>query len=80
MLEAIRMPKLDVIDQYEIVRFHHKVGDVVKRGEFFLDAMLDDGSERNVGFYVSGRISEINVKVGSVVREDSLLGVMETDV
>ncbi len=71
------MPKLHALDEYEIVRFHHKVGDEVKRGDIFLDALLDDGTERNVAFYVGGRITEINVTTGSIVREDSLLGVME---
>ncbi|GHV29473.1 hypothetical protein FACS1894167_08830 [Synergistales bacterium] len=77
MLEAIRMPKLHDIDEYEIVRFHHKVGDVVKRGDIFLDASVDDGTERKVGFYLSGKVTEINVSVGSIVREDSLLGVID---
>jgi pyruvate/2-oxoglutarate dehydrogenase complex dihydrolipoamide acyltransferase (E2) component len=77
MLEAIRMPKLCDIDEYEILRFHHKVGDVVKRGDIFLDALVDDGTERKVGFYLSGKITEINVSVGSIVREDSLLGVID---
>ncbi|GHV52876.1 hypothetical protein FACS1894216_09820 [Synergistales bacterium] len=77
MLEAIRMPKLHDIDEYEIVRFHHKVGDVVKRGDIFLDASVDDGTERKVGFYLGGKVTEINVSVGSIVREDSLLGVID---
>jgi pyruvate/2-oxoglutarate dehydrogenase complex dihydrolipoamide acyltransferase (E2) component len=77
MLAAIKMPKLSEIDEYKIIRFHHKAGDTVKKGDLFLTAMLDDGTERGVGFYLSGTISEINVSEGSYVREDSLLGVME---
>ncbi|MDR3165681.1 MAG: hypothetical protein LBU13_08890 [Synergistaceae bacterium] len=77
MLSAIKMPKLHDIDEYKIVRFHHKVGDVVKKGEIFLDAELEDGTERCVGFYLSGKITEIVVSVGAYVREDSLLGVMD---
>lgn len=80
MKEAIRMPKLHVFDEYEIVRIHKKVGDEAKKGEHFLDATLEDGTERMVSFYVNGKIIEINVKPGSVVREDSLLGVVETDI
>lgn len=77
MLAAIKMPKLSEIDEYEVVRFHHKVGDTVKKGDIFLDALLDDGTERNVAFYISGKITEINVSKGSCVREDSLLGVID---
>ncbi|MDR3076640.1 MAG: hypothetical protein LBU26_05015 [Synergistaceae bacterium] len=80
MLAAIRMPKMSDIDEYKILRFHHKVGDIVKKGEIFMDVQLDDGTERNVGFYLGGKITEINVSVGSYVREDYLLGVMEDGV
>ena len=77
MLAAIKMPKLSEIDGYEIIRFHHKVGDTVKKGDVFLDALLDDGTERPVCFYISGKITEIVVTEGSYTHEDSLLGVID---
>ena len=77
MLAAIKMPKMSDIDEYKILRFHHKAGDTVKKGEIFMDVLLDDGTERNVGFYLGGKITEINVSVGSYVREDYLLGVID---
>lgn len=78
-MEALRMPKLHAIDEYEVIRIHKKVGDIAKKGEHFLDARLEDESERQVCFYVNGKIIEINVKPGSIVREDSLLGVVDDE-
>lgn len=77
MHQAIRMPKLHAIDEYEIIRIHKQVGDEAKKGEHFLDALLEDGTERKVSFYVNGKIIEINVKPGSITREDSLLGIVD---
>lgn len=77
MHQAIRMPKLHAIDEYEIIRIHKKVGDEAKKGEHFLDALLEDGTERMVSFYVSGKIIELNAKPGSIAREDTLLGVVD---
>ncbi|MDR1579604.1 MAG: hypothetical protein LBS35_04555 [Synergistaceae bacterium] len=79
MLSAIKMPKLHDIDEYKIVRFHHEIGDIVKKGDIFLDAELEDGTFRPVCFYLSGKITEIIVSAGAYVREDSLLGVMNDE-
>ncbi|MDR1917304.1 MAG: hypothetical protein LBQ58_12115 [Synergistaceae bacterium] len=79
MLNGIRMPKMSNFDEYKILRFYHKVGDRVKRGDIFLDVMTEEGDERCVGFYLSGTIKEITVTEGSYVREDSLLGVMDEE-
>jgi pyruvate/2-oxoglutarate dehydrogenase complex dihydrolipoamide acyltransferase (E2) component len=73
------MPKLSDFDEYKILRFHHKAGDRVKRGEIFMDVLTDEGTERSVGFYLSGVVKEITVKEGGYVREDYLLGVMEEE-
>jgi pyruvate/2-oxoglutarate dehydrogenase complex dihydrolipoamide acyltransferase (E2) component len=80
MLTGIKMPKMAELDEYKILRFHHKAGDVVRKGEIFMDVLLDDGTERPVGFYLSGKITEITATVGSYVREDYLLGVMDDSV
>ncbi|MDR0648658.1 MAG: hypothetical protein LBF92_04930 [Synergistaceae bacterium] len=79
MLTGIRMPKLSDFDEYRILRIHRKVGDVVKRGELFMDVLTEEGIERGVSFYLNGTINEIVAKVGGYVREDSLLGVMDDD-
>jgi pyruvate/2-oxoglutarate dehydrogenase complex dihydrolipoamide acyltransferase (E2) component len=71
------MPKLHEIDEYQIVRIHKLVGDAVKRGEVFLDASVEDGTERHVPFYLSGTIKEINIRVGDYAREDALLGIID---
>jgi multidrug efflux pump subunit AcrA (membrane-fusion protein) len=71
------MPKLSDFDEYKILRIQREVGDVVKRGDIFLDVLTEEGNERAVSFYLGGTIKEINVTEGSYVREDSLLGVMD---
>jgi len=77
MLNGIRMPKMSDIDEYKILKIHHEVGDIIKKGDHFLDILTEEGTERTVGFYLSGKITEINASEGSYVREDSLLGVID---
>ena len=77
MLIGIRMPKLSDFDEYKVLRLKRKTGESVKRGDIFLDVLTEDGIERNVSFYLSGTITEINVSEGHYVREDSLLGVID---
>jgi pyruvate/2-oxoglutarate dehydrogenase complex dihydrolipoamide acyltransferase (E2) component len=79
VLTGIRMPKLSQFDEYRILRVCRNVGDVVKRGEIFMDVLTEEGIERSVSFYLNGTINEIVVKEGGYVREDSLLGVMNEE-
>ena len=77
--EGIKMPKLsDTSDDYKVIRIHAKVGDVVKKGGLFLDVETDKAAT-TVSFYRSGKITELTVKEGAMVRSDALLGVMDVE-
>ena len=79
MFIGIKMPKLsDTSDAYKIIRIHAKVGDVVKKGEIFMDVETDKAA-MPVSFYNNGKITEINVREGMEVRYDSMLGVMDSE-
>lgn len=78
MFQGMKMPKLsDTSDDYKIIRIRIKVGDEVKKGDIIMDVETDKAT-MDVASYYDGKITELNVKEGSIVRYDSLMGVINT--
>ncbi|HBU12960.1 MAG TPA: hypothetical protein DEB31_09645 [Clostridiales bacterium] len=78
MFQAMKMPKLsEASDEYKIVRIRRGVGEQAKQGEVFLDVETDKGA-MEVAFYLTGVITELNVREGDTVRYNAMLGVVDT--
>ena len=73
------MPVLSATDdKYTILKIHYDVGDFVNKSDIFMD-VENNGAAMNVGFYFSGKLTEICVSEGQTVRYNALLGVVESD-
>ena len=77
MFIGIKMPRLsETSDDYKIMKVFCQVGDAVKKGDLFAEVETDKAT-MPVCFYNSGKITEINVKAGDVVRYNSMMGVLD---
>jgi pyruvate/2-oxoglutarate dehydrogenase complex dihydrolipoamide acyltransferase (E2) component len=80
MFVGIKMPKLsEKSDEYHILKMYAGVGDQAVQGEKFLDVETPDKAAMEVAFYTTGKITEINVKEGDIVRYNAMLGVIKQE-
>ncbi len=80
MFVAIKMPKLsELSDDYKVVRIDCGVGDRAVKGEVFLEVETEDKATMEVAFYTDGKITELNVHEGDIVRYNAMLGVIDDE-
>ena len=79
MFVGIKMPMLsETSDEYKITKIFAKVGDMAVKGKPLMDVETDK-STMTVSFYNTGKITELNVREGDVVKYNSLIGVIDEE-